>query len=231
MPILDDVAEKARRNLMVISSGIVAVWALDIPLDGKLVGAVDLNAVEPWRAWVVATLVLIYFSLRYYFAPAKSDIWKEWRSRRKVKIRYALEDLRKTGIKSLESNERHPDIFFEVSSRPDGTDWRLSQKSEVSWHGCRGSFEYTWLKTHERRILGSNIAAETEKATAKFTIRAARYLSIQWQEWFRAYWPSEGLLELSIPWFLAFAAAVVCICKLVASVYYDWPFIRELLPA
>ena len=78
---LDDVADKARRNLMVVSTGILAVWALGIPLDGKFVGAVDLSAVSPWRAWSATICVLVYFALRYRLSPSISEKLKAWNLR------------------------------------------------------------------------------------------------------------------------------------------------------
>jgi len=84
---LEDVSEKARRNVMLASTGILAVWALGIPLDGKLVGAVNLNEVQPWRAWICAAIVLIYFYLRFRLSPSVATARKDYFDFKRMKAR------------------------------------------------------------------------------------------------------------------------------------------------
>lgn len=79
---MDDVAGKTRRNLLAFASAIAAVGILDIPLDGKLIGAVDLSAVSPSAAWGVALAILLYLHLRYVFEP-KTRRARKWLARQR----------------------------------------------------------------------------------------------------------------------------------------------------
>lgn len=79
---MDDVAGKTRRNLLAFASAISAVGILDIPLDGKLIGAVDISAVNPSAAWGLALMVLLYLHLRYLFEP-KTRRARTWLARKR----------------------------------------------------------------------------------------------------------------------------------------------------
>lgn len=100
---VEDVPDKARRNLMFVATGVIAVWALGIPLDGKLIGVIDIKSVQPWRAWACALLVLAYCYARYHYAPSTGHGLSEWRTVRKKMRARLIEDLVKTAIiKTLE---------------------------------------------------------------------------------------------------------------------------------
>lgn len=233
---LDDVAEKARRNLLVVSSGILAVWALGIPLDGKLVGAVDLSAVEPWRAWLAATAVLTYVAARYYFSPEAEKAWRSWRYRRRTFLTRSLTRTVEAALKEWPAQvdyvsftftdhapeQRpvvHPQDGIRVKGRHGEVHHRWSNKS-VTFKAPVGTDIIKWTPT-----------AGDEMVVAKLTFPRRIYLRHILRAYRRAYEPSWDLLELSFPWFLAAAALLVCIWRLVVSLYYSFPFVRQLLPA
>lgn len=153
---LEDVAEKARRNLMAVASGILAVWALGIPLDGKLVGAVDLSAVEPWRAWIAALMVLTYFALRYHFAPTgheaaeNVELRKEWGDRRRRSYRANRDQLLKLTL-AINSADGLPKskgskLVFRFPSRPEGENLTLLESGPCSWNGRHGKYSSRWVQ-------------------------------------------------------------------------------------
>lgn len=232
---LDDVAEKARRNLLVVSSGILAVWALGIPLDGKLVGAVDLSAVEPWRAWLAASCVLLYFAARYYLAPSTAKEWSTWTRRRQFHLEGQLKKVM-------------ADAFNLVPAATQGKlklDWHdmrgndalvFSMTPPAALGARRGRFMYSWhygsMGDQSKNIkLPDGTPCPTDVLEGEFKYSYSFYLASHWRSLVHAYRPSWRLLELSFPWMLAFGAAVVCVCKLAASLYYSFPFVRQLLPA
>lgn len=235
---MEDVAEKARRNLMMVSAGILAVSALGIPLDGKLVGAVDLNAVEPWRAWAVALAVLTYFGLRHYFAPDTHKAWIDWATRRKswfITARSILLDQclpHRTAVTNAQTIFIDHRMTFDDPKLPADCAWVLVSNQNIIWKGRSGATDTLWDKSEKgRRVITLRSRGADHKSRVEFTIRRRTYVRLVLESWAQAYRPSWRLLELSFPWLLAFGAAIVCVCKLVASVYYSFPFIRQLLPA
>lgn len=232
---LDDVAEKARRNLMIVSTGILAVWALDIPLDGKLVGAVDLSAVQPLRAWLAATCVLAYFTARYNFSPNTAKDWAPWSRRRRDHITGALDRSIKKALGMIAGANDH-EVVLNWTDIPDLT---TRQGVNVSFqmsvnHKRKGKFTYRWYYEPPRTDTRHNderppLPEGEFEGTYTFTYRF--YAACQWSAARAAYKLSWPLLELSLPWLLAIAAGIVCICKIAASIYYSFPFVRQLLPA
>lgn len=65
----DDTAEKVRRNVVVLSSGIIIASALDLQTDqaSKLFGVIELQSIGTLRFWLMLSIVLIYVFLRYWF--------------------------------------------------------------------------------------------------------------------------------------------------------------------
>lgn len=243
---LDDVAEKARRNLMVISSGILAVALLGIPLDGKLVGAVDLSVVEPWRAWLTTLVVLVYFTLRFHFAPTSTDdaegfnALQKWKYRRRQwyltkrdqLLKQALANIDKTG--TPKSDGYH--FAFHFPNRPEGEQLTLLEIGPCRWNGRQGTYASKWaqmltdekLKPGVTVFVGPKFIGEANET--KVAIRPVAYFYMHLEAWNHAYQPSWNLLELTIPWLLAAGAFLVCLWRIVVSLYYEFPFVRQLLP-
>lgn len=232
---LDDVAEKARRNLMMASTGILAVWALGIPLDGKLVGAVNLSTVEPWRAWATVTAVLLYFSLRHYFAPPTLKEWQGWTDRRKkwfFEERHRILD-RCLPFEALVENAqlalKDNRMTFGNLGIPADQIWVSTRKTNVIWKKHKGQMEVLWDKHPGRVVTTLRGEGADHKSTVQFAMRRRTYIWLVGKSWAHAYRLSWRLLELTFPWILAFAAAIVCLCKLATSLYYSFPFVRQLL--
>ncbi|MDO3533468.1 hypothetical protein Q3O93_16205 [Ralstonia pseudosolanacearum] len=84
MPEVDDTEEKARRNLVALSSAILANSWLQPKLanEGKLLGFVDANGIAPFRVWLLVTIALIYFAFRYWYSDNRAHAWIGWKSGR-----------------------------------------------------------------------------------------------------------------------------------------------------
>ncbi|WP_287814512.1 hypothetical protein [Achromobacter sp.] len=245
---LEDVADKARRNLMAVSSGIVAVWALKIPLDGRLVGAVDLNAVEPWRAWAAALVVLVYFALRHHFSPPNKQAWEKWANRRQAWFHGEIVELleKSAEILSVDPKKKKPSrrlgwivqpekvIFNDLNLQPpqNGLFWVSRAIENVRRKRNAGSVVVCWERaTPGTRSVGFGRTRGEIRTDLRYRVRAWTYHSLALRSWFRAYTPSWELLEHSVPWFVAFFALAVCVWRLAVSLYYEFPFVRQLLPA
>lgn len=235
---LNDTAQKARRNLMVISSGIWAVALLGIPLDGKLVGAVNLSSVQPWRAWIAASIVLFYFAARYYFAPEVLEAWKPWASRRKDALRQ--EYTKTLNWQTTMKNFRESSTCVEITWPyvPNNPAVYPERTSEFELSGRRGSFQFVWDLSVVVRSFAEDFLPEepipnypSPTLVASFRLKWCYYLGTQWRAFRQAYKLSAELLEMTVPWLLAFGATIICIWKLAASLYCSFPFNVALFAA
>lgn len=65
---IDDEDQKARRNLVMFSSGVLLLAWLEIPITVVVAKLGDaLPAISPVRAWSAALIVLFYLAFRYHF--------------------------------------------------------------------------------------------------------------------------------------------------------------------
>jgi hypothetical protein len=66
---LDDTAAKVRRNLVVLSAGIIIAHILNLEVDhtSKLFGIIELQSIDLFKFWALVTIALIYVFLRYWF--------------------------------------------------------------------------------------------------------------------------------------------------------------------
>lgn len=229
---LEDVAEKARRNVMLASTGILAVWALGIPLDGKLVGAVNLNEVQPWRAWICASIVLVYFYLRFRLSPSAATARGEYLNFKRTRARQRNEQYAFDQFDTLVAKNRSR-LEFQVDTPPrDGLiPGKAIRNFDVIWQppsiaGQPGTLNFTW------RFPESPGSLSQFYGNAAFSIprwwlvqRAIREHIVRLKD------ISWAGLELTLPSVLTMAAFVVCLIKIAVSLYYEFPFIRQLLSA
>lgn len=72
---MEDEVSKIRRNLVAVSAAIMLAWWLQAPLDKiseKVLGTTVGSNFE-WRAWFAATIVLLYFALRFRFSKEHTE--------------------------------------------------------------------------------------------------------------------------------------------------------------
>lgn len=229
---LEDVAEKARRNLMVVSTGILAVWALGIPLDGKLVGAVDLNQVEPWRAWTCAAVVLVYFYLRFHLSP---DIVKR---RRDYLQQKANDENSRNSMyvfnqfdNQILGKKSELDFQFKGSTNDSVIPGMAAKDQQIQWQprlpsGLRGALAFAWRYKASPESTNGYFGSASFEIPARWLRRQAlldHYRRIRNLQY-------DGM-EVTLPNALAAVAMGVCIFKIVVSLTHSFPFIRQLLPA
>lgn len=145
MPI-EDVPDKARRNLMFVATGIIAVWALGIPLDGRLIGVIEVQQIQPWRAWACAVLVLMYCCARYHYAPSTIAGLSDWRKARAKMRSEIVGDLVRTAIKKRLEGSTQDRVSLTYPHEPtDGYRFgRIVPGHEGAFNQWKGKVEIHW---------------------------------------------------------------------------------------
>jgi hypothetical protein len=66
---MDDLPDKLRRNVVVLSAAIVAItlFHLSFKPTGTLLGFAEVGKITPLKVWLALTVVLVYVFLRYWF--------------------------------------------------------------------------------------------------------------------------------------------------------------------
>ena len=141
---LDDVAESAAKFDDGRDSHSRSLGAQD-SLDGKLVGAVDLSMVEPWRAWLAATTVLVYFAARHYFAPSTAAAWASWRYRLKSKLSATLAKEVSRSLRLLNDKGEHlPHLSLSLPDKPKGDNWEVYPTKLLEFRRWHGTMQVYW---------------------------------------------------------------------------------------
>lgn len=79
---MEDVPEKLRRNVMMISTTILLTWSLNLTLktSGTILGFVDISNITPIKIWLLLAVLLAYFFLRYIYSDQVKDDLKKFKS-------------------------------------------------------------------------------------------------------------------------------------------------------
>lgn len=231
---MDDVAEKARRNLMMLATGINVVSVLGIPLEGQLIGVMKLENVEPVRAWLCVLIALVYFGLRFHLAPENAQVRDAWKIAKSAQLERRFQAM-------LESEYTR---FLEKKTTRFA--FKLPEIPGVAIEPgpISGIHTTVWLpnhrggKFHFQMLRPLNIPEARNahnifgEAPCSFAIPRATAYRIRIANLYEAYrrlkWNS---LEVSLPYVWAAIATIVCVCKLAISFYYEFPFVRQLLQA
>ena len=66
---MDDLPDKLRRNVVVLSAAIVAITLVHLSFKptGTLLGFAEVGKITPLKVWLALTVVLVYVFLRYWF--------------------------------------------------------------------------------------------------------------------------------------------------------------------
>jgi hypothetical protein len=93
---MDDLPDKLRRNVVVLSAAIVAitVFHLSFRPTGTLLGFAEVGNVTPLKVWLALTAVLVYMFQRYWFDEQtdkeRAQLVAEFSSRRFAQIAWHL---------------------------------------------------------------------------------------------------------------------------------------------
>lgn len=230
---VDDVAGKTRRNLVVFAATIIAIWALDIPLSGNLLGAIALDKVHPTAAWIAAILILAYLFSRFYHEPHVNRERKRLRQERDddflsmMSAEYTSAAL----AISQEYSTKNVRASFD-SPRPHAEAVPVVYMPDVKNTTRKVHFFFTWAEKSEDYPRSNRNATIIQRDRQGYwTLRVCRYWHIRLQVWLRAHKFGFDLFEYAVPIGVSALALVVAVCKLLASLYYSFPFVRQLLSA
>lgn len=215
---MDDIPEKTRRNLVVYSATLFAFSALDIPLDGKLLGIVELKHVQPATGWAVAMLVLLYLWLRYRLAPDNTKGTHEhiaatteaWSNYLHGAVQRAFE--RKLAKLVPEGVEFEP-----LPSPPSdlATPGAVNAINFASQRGGTVTFEWK----NQGPAYGTRETLQTMRyGHAKFTVSRGLYYKARLRRRLMHYQLSWPMLEYVVPKILALLAAVACVGEFVQAI-------------
>jgi len=224
---------------MLLATGIIVVWLLGIPLQGHLVGAVNLDSVEPYRAWLCAGGALTYFFLRYHLEPKNSAERKKWTAYRRGRLRRQFELLVTSEFTQLKNGGPTKVRFTPKQQLEQGDKMGGMPPPTVPTFTKEfrtGSFPYEVLRTFVFRHPDSEESEEADSvvgnSACSFEIPWAVELRTRLLSAYAAYrrlsWNS---LEITLPYAWTGVAAIVCIAKIASSLYYEFPFVRQLLSA
>ena len=123
---MEDSDEKARRNLLIVSSLIVLIAWLGVPMDvivERVLGAnaakdaetwlvrrAIANEVEAWRVWFAIGVLLLYVTMRFRFASETGAAWTKMRQHVRLlieasthrRVRFLVEDFPIDGVSPAE---------------------------------------------------------------------------------------------------------------------------------
>ncbi len=228
---VDDVAEKTRRNLLAFSAAILAVAILDIPLDGKLVGAVDLRNVHPGWAWVTALIVLVYLHLRANLEPRARRV-RSHLARKRDLLYYELLD--KELRRAIAARGAWKTAFTRFSlhkgdspPEPDAVYVLIYDDKPLLDGKRRRGHKYIWFPPYNEYPSFPRSDTIRPLDTNYGTMETRRSYAIALWCWSRivAVKPSWPMLEFFIPNVLAFAAFGVTAWHVWCGFTQQWPFI------
>ncbi|MEB6663825.1 hypothetical protein MXL91_20385 [Achromobacter ruhlandii] len=228
---MDDVAEKTRRNLLAFSAAILAVAILDIPLDGKLVGAVDLRNVHPGWAWAIALAVLSYLFLRAFFEPKASRVRRKLARKRDL-LYYTLLDkeLRRACNAGGKWRTRYTRfaLYKDDSAPQPGAVYVLAHDDTELLNGKRMRYvKYYWYAQYSEYPNFPRSSAERPLHSNYGVMETCRAYAVALWCWSRivAVKPSWPMLEFFVPNVLAIAAFGVTAWHVWYGFTQQWPFI------
>ncbi|WP_150123801.1 hypothetical protein [Achromobacter xylosoxidans] len=211
---MSDELGKTRRNLMVFSTGVLAVAFLEIPLNGSKFLGLDLNGLDPSRVWSGTLIALLYLVLRYWHDPAIRKLASEWKKQ-------GTEIYQKLSMTTIENAFKHrerrkilPRVIFNISQPPapsarpgligrySFTTWRTGNVA-IGWSGDDGQIDGHPVKVTYARD-GSAWFRISRLSTAWLAVRTFRnMLRVSWT-----------VLEIVVPVLLAIGATGVACFKL-----------------
>jgi hypothetical protein len=142
---VDDEDDKIRRNLVVVSGGVLLGFIAGLPegaLIERVLGAKD--ALNPARFWLAVLLVVLYLSYRYRFSRDWGNGWSRFNSEREDRAQWSIQSSVHVAVARFCRGQR-PSIKFAPaldSLRRELADAHAS-RSEVDFAGSWKTYDAT----------------------------------------------------------------------------------------
>ena len=213
---MSDEKGKTRRNLMVFSTGVLAVTMLNIPLESSTFLGLNLKDVSPNRIWLCSLIVLIYLLLRYWHDPTIQLESRKWDEECRQSMRTHLMKRVRTDLGRNALGKRHAVKFIypvppAPGARPfilgdfymDPSEWRTA-RAEMAWEHESLSDPGRYTRTRVPK----------SPAEARIPIRV---LMTCWAKVrLRNLAPNWNMLELAVPLAMGAVAAIFCLIRLLS---------------
>ncbi|WP_197337927.1 hypothetical protein [Ralstonia solanacearum] len=211
--VVDDSEEKSRRNLVTLSSAILATTYLQPKLadKGKLFGFIDAVDVNPIRVWTLITIALCYFAFRYWYSSGRAKTWSEWITHRDIFVKSMFKKrIEQHGLRYWKTDTPSHFMNFESISPPtdqralalraslDSEDFSINPKSIYLHLSIIGPIN----KTLDHLTCTFKLTDWRSKIFHNFTVARSALLC-------------NATHELFIPFTLFGIALVVCIVELI----------------
>lgn len=223
---MDDLPDKLRRNVIVLSAAIVAitVFHLSFRSTGTLLGFAEVGNVSPLKVWLALAAVLAYMFLRYWFHDETNSeralLAQEFDSRR-----YALitRQLQRT-IERYLLHKRAPRYLIDFDDFAEEQLARLADRGCIKrataavsldrdehspWQGgVRCALELEWASNHYRSGIGRRYQFQLPRRVAAWIIFRCALGTATY---------SKSAVDVLVPIGLAALAAGMCLFQLVTA--------------
>lgn len=225
---MDDLPDKLRRNVVVLSATILAItlFNLSFKSTGTLLGFVEVGNVTPLKVWTALLVVLIYMFLRYWF--------EEETGKQRGLLASEFQGIRYAAIQR--SLRREVERFFLLRKEPRWLDQFENFDDEgvlanrFAAHGAATSVDISAVSvelSHDRQWWEGNVGYTFEATWgshasfgraggSRYPYRLPGRVAglIIMQSAFRMLGFSKGGVDVLVPMILAATAALACLVKL-----------------
>jgi len=221
---MDDIPEKLRRNVMLISSLIICILLFNLTLktSGSILGFIEIGNISITKLWLSLLIALAYFFLRYYFfEPVKKDIKNMSTEYLNFKIKNAYRTLSKsirtyfkTGIQPSFLPRLLPNTINVFPLKHSSFKLRLRSLDDSCASGTI-SISYK-IVAHN----GEEYRSSAENDQYEFTLSKIQKLNILIKSIIRTAALSKATVDVFVPFALAGVAAIICTFKLLTILYF-----------
>ncbi|MFT0171482.1 hypothetical protein ACLKMY_21140 [Paraburkholderia mimosarum] len=225
---MDDLPDKLRRNVVVLSAAIVAITVFHLTFrpTGTLLGFAEVGRVTPVKIWLALSAVLAYMFLRYWFYEGTDQeralLVQEFQGRRYAMVKRHLE-------RALERHlihRRAPACLTDIGNFPDaqlavcladrGPPIRADAVATVEadqhspWRGRVGyTFDLQWSSgNHYSSSGGQRFDFRLRRCVALWTVLRCVLGTATY---------SKSAVDVLVPIALAGVAAIMCLYQLVIA--------------
>jgi len=213
---IEDSEDKLRRNLLVFAAAILGTVFLQPKLahNGQILGFIDTKDVDPLRAWVVVTSVLVYLAYRYWCSTARQLTWGSQRD-----AAYRLANLRLASVLGDTITRQYAGEDM-IHTLPNSKPLDAAKRRKVST--IHVTFPQTIFKPEgEATFNATFIEGMPLQSDFKYTVAGKRSRWIHSVAMVRAMIQTGTLAELCLPFAFGIMAGAVCISQL----WERWPWV------
>ncbi|ADG20896.1 hypothetical protein [Paraburkholderia atlantica] len=230
---MDDLPDKLRRNVVVLSAAIVAITVFNLTFrpTGTLLGFAEVGHLTPLKIWLALSAVLAYMFLRYWFYEGTDQeralLAQEFQGRRYAMIKRHLERalerhlVHSQALACVTDFGKFPDAQLAVCFADRGPAMRADAVATVEadqhspWRGKVGyTFDLQWSTgNHYSSSGGQRFDFHLARCFAVWTVLRCALGTATY---------SKSAVDVLVPIALAGVAAIMCLYQLVIAGFQLW---------